>query len=929
MSDTITAEQHAALNADGQGVRLFAAIWQPTTVFACQVNGAPSSNGSVMQLTYDGVTTGAYTDVLEDMTVWVGTSAGAHDKGFCRVRAAATDTILYIGETSEINFADNDYLTVKRDFDLFPRHIRKYSAGWRVDGVTYSNQHSVCAPIANLGPIAAVLDMEAGIDSFSPDASGSWVPGSTIASYAHTATGASATANLTTDTPTLTYATAGQYVRSCVVTAANGATTTAYRYVFVFDADNPPMEVEMTSEAVCSAEDGGASFGLKTSNTTDIDAIDDRALVVLFSRDQPAAIGPVAGHANIIAWGRIIGESIEKSAEDGTVEFEVQGPHYWLKQVPSFPVGLKDTTSAPTKWIFYQGLTVDAALWHFWHWRSTAYRTLDLYPTGDTKRISATEAALGGLWAQISAVANTVLAKPLCDFLGRCYVEVPPNLVPVADRTSIQTMMTLTEADWHDTLRIRRGTATKVAGVELSGVSWNGTKGTPYFSKAPGSVMAWHGEPPMSVENVAVDDQDDCNSLCGLKMGAENPEYRIELDLAQNNRFIDTCPRQYIALSETTARGTVALNAIPVRVTRKFESGAPTVGLEMESETQPHQSMTYIPSKPKNETYEPEEPGLPTIDPIIPPSNPYFPPTVDPGDGGASDDPPPTSDCIDNTAAPANGPYGIGMPYWEVYSYGDTRVSSGPLPCYVRSQDHDNKTTFRLSGKFSKWDGTIQGFIPMETADLSGLFTLKVYNGASLLGTVGMSGGLDFEGNGELEGVFSLPASARMTHVVLTMAEGDGHGYIYGDPIYTGTCDSNDLDGVSMFIPDYGSIYALEAWGGPWHSHTTELPGYAFTMTKEYPAANFSGNFGLNQEPTRWLLDLGSYAIFAEDATGEQKYGRAYFKGNSLAVTFRANTNERTDNVGSLGYKLYHAGVFGDYRISSLTISVYNICGLG
>ena len=48
----------------------------------------------------------------------------------------------------------------------------------------------------------------------------------------------------------------------------------------------------------------------------------------------------------------------------------------------------------------------------------------------------------------------------------------------------------------------------------------------------------------------------------------------------------------------------------------------------------------------------------------------------------------------------------------------------------------------------------------METADLSGLFSLGVYNGASLLGTVSLSGSLDFDGRGVLEGVFSLPASA-------------------------------------------------------------------------------------------------------------------------------------------------------------------------
>ena len=714
MTDTITTEQHAALNVDGQASRIYAAIFAPVTVFAARVNGAPASNDSVMSLTYDGVTTGAYTDVGIDMTVWVGTSAGAHDKGFARVRAAATATTLLIGETSEIAFADNDYITVKKDYDLWARHIRKYSSGWKVDGDIYSNQNSVCAPIANLGPTATVLDLVQGDGSFSPDASGSWVPGSTIASYVHVATGASATANLTTAQPTLTYTTAGQYVRSCTVTAANGATTTGYRFVFVFDAAHPPTEIELVDEPAGSTDDGGWSFAVRKFSAAEIASVQDRALCVLFTRDAPtAAIGPVEDHANILAWGRVVGESIEKSADDNSVAFEVQGPHTWLKRVPAFPIGLKDITTAPSAWIFVNTLTVDNALWHFWRWRSTAYRTLDLYPTGDTKRLGATEAALGGLWEQITAVAQAILAKPLCDCYGRLYVKVPPNLVPVADRTAIQTMITLTEADWRDTLRIKHNPTTQVSQVELSGVSWNGSKGTPYFSKSPGSVMAWHGDSPISIDNIAVDDQAECNSLCGLKMGEMNPPYTVELELAQNNRFIDICDRQRIALSETTARGTITINAIPRRVLRKFEDGgAPVVALELDCETQPYQSVTYIPQKASNQTYEPTDPGLPDIDILLPPNNPYFPIPDEPDNPDDPYTPPPTSDCVDNTAAAANGPFSIGMPYSDVYSYGDTRISTGAMACYVRSADHDNKTTFRVAGVFRKWDGTLQGFDP-------------------------------------------------------------------------------------------------------------------------------------------------------------------------------------------------------------------------
>ena len=97
-------------------------------------------------------------------------------------------------------------------------------------------------------------------------------------------------------------------------------------------------------------------------------------------------------------------------------------------------------------------------------------------------------------------------------------------------------------------------------------------------------------------------------------------------------------------------------------------------------------------------------------------------------------DPPPTSDCVDNTAAAANGPVQhrdavLGCLQLRRHAHLDR--GDGLLRAVG---DHANQTTFRVAGVFRKWDGTIQGFIPMETADLSGLFSLGVYNGGSLLG---------------------------------------------------------------------------------------------------------------------------------------------------------------------------------------------------
>ena len=74
-------------------------------------------------ITFDGVTTGAYTDVAADMTLLLGSSAGADDYGRVRVQNVATSTTIPIPRTSagiedgQLTIVDNAYITV---LDRFP-----------------------------------------------------------------------------------------------------------------------------------------------------------------------------------------------------------------------------------------------------------------------------------------------------------------------------------------------------------------------------------------------------------------------------------------------------------------------------------------------------------------------------------------------------------------------------------------------------------------------------------------------------------------------------------------------------------------------------------------------------------------------------------------------------------------------------------------
>ena len=92
-------------------------VLRPTIVFQALVNMA-SVSYPLTSITFDTVTTGAYTDVRPNMTVFIGSSAGAYDQGRQRIRSAASSSVLTIGRSSrgtrpgEVNVTDNAYITV-------------------------------------------------------------------------------------------------------------------------------------------------------------------------------------------------------------------------------------------------------------------------------------------------------------------------------------------------------------------------------------------------------------------------------------------------------------------------------------------------------------------------------------------------------------------------------------------------------------------------------------------------------------------------------------------------------------------------------------------------------------------------------------------------------------------------------------------------
>ena len=581
MARAATSPELALFRTPGQASKLYAAILQPPVVFTARINQTFTTTDGVLEITYD-TGSGTLSDVLADMTLLVGTSAGAHDMGITRVRAIDA-TKVYIGETSDIAWTDNLYLTVLGDFSLWAKHVR-ISAGvpYMDGGVEYSDQHARTDPVPVMGS-HRVLKLEGVTVETAFDWSDSYsVDGSAIGAYATSAPTASAISGGSTATPTIEFDATGWHPVYLTVTTAESAEDAGdeksffgVRWVYVWSDEDPPASASI-DECRGEAETGGWQFRITLYDNVDLASVRDRALVILFAEDwygsTEQSIGPLEGAENVVAVGWIGGEeAIDWRPEAGQVAFTVQGAHYWLSRIPSFPDGVEFTTAAPAAWTQFQLLTVDKGVWHFLHWRSTATRIMDVFLTGDAKYTQEVSSLGQTLWEQLREMAFLQLfARPGVDRYGRLFVEVHPQLVPAGSR-DWPTVMTITKEDWEGEIPLNRVTVPPVALVNLSGVAVNSAgAGTPYFSLSPGHAYPHYGTLEI-VDNLLLSTQGQSNTLAGLYRAWQNNPYpEIPVVLSANNRLIDCFPRQECAIviaPGDTPRGiSYAGNLVPTSV---------------------------------------------------------------------------------------------------------------------------------------------------------------------------------------------------------------------------------------------------------------------------------------------------------------------------------------------------------------------------
>lgn len=556
----LTASELALLRTRPQRTLLYIAIPEYKTIYTARVNGTPASNDNTHRIAFDGGV-GTLTDIERNMTLMVGTSAGAWDIGLARIRQDGQlgDTYFYIGSTSELDLADDQYITIIDDIGLWPVHPYINASGtmYMDYDIAYANQNVKGPPVPIMGT-HAVLELTGASVSATFDASGSYSAIGAPVTYDYlwyvdgVFAGNTASINLS-------FTAVGTYLVKLVITAnysfcVSGQESISYRYVIVHDCEHPLNSSFTLDSCSGSFSEGGWSYHVTMNARASESYVRDRTLCLLVAEDwygdTKDSVGLLSGRENIVCVGWVDGESVRRSNDKSMVSFDVQGPAFWLAVQEGFPTGIDDTTAAPVDWSHIQALDPQSGLFSFLHWRTTSTAVMDCWITDDDHRLATTYTPAGSLHEQLRSIAERVNAYTVCDRYGRLFCQIDTQFITPASRT-FPVVQTLTDRDWRDEITIERHAYSAVAQVDLSGIYYSGSMATSsaIFSLSPGHYPKHYGE-KRQIQRIALDDQAEANTLAGLWLGYLNNEYpHVDVPMSSNYRAIDIAPRMFAQMN--------------------------------------------------------------------------------------------------------------------------------------------------------------------------------------------------------------------------------------------------------------------------------------------------------------------------------------------------------------------------------------------
>ncbi len=597
-------------------LRLF--LLEPDTIFAARVNQG-SFSYPLTSVEFDGVTTGAFGDILPGMTVVFGSTAGADDYGRQRIRLDADSDTIFVGRSSqgtrdgEVNLADNAYITVLNDFRIWAKIPYIDSAGESFkDEIDWSDETVEPPPVANCGP-AVFATIAAGIITVDFDAGNSFVvaDGAAIATYAWDVDDGSITVGTAASQAiTATFPSGFRWV-SLTITDDNGKSHTARTPVFARNpaagADKTISIFEITQHRITQdGQDVSVRIRENIAETT----YPDGTLCMIADGEPSIA----ADRTNLLSvgwhWADPATISAKRTGVLRDTVFQILDVAGRLGTLPTF--GEEVTYLAtPDSWATMTTPNIDKFMHYLFQWHSTALDLADWTPsgTGSAMATAIFQAEGQSLWDAIARKGPYIVPDYhlTCNTLGQLQTIVDPFLQDSGDRTAT-IQATLTEDDWSDVKYTHQHFSRfhwLRAGAVVTGTTDPENLPT-VFGIAPGPTPSQGANETQHFEQLAVS-QAALNKSAGHRYARMNaPETSFRIELAQgSDQGIEPADMTWVRLTisaATAAQRGLAFTeerGLPLEVNINYNHARTglirRVTLVWERETVGLPAITYVP----------------------------------------------------------------------------------------------------------------------------------------------------------------------------------------------------------------------------------------------------------------------------------------------------------------------------------------------
>lgn len=577
----LQAGDYLKLRAGGHKASQFLLLGSNTVVFASRVTHTHSdisatSTGQI--LLHDPSDTGAYTDVLEGMTILISATNDPRAAYFVgRVRAdnsgvVSSATFVNCNETSA-TITSGDYIFVIRDYRLF-HELGRYTGGVyykdyqrtfiQLRPIIYGLQ-SVYAGIVSGSPVGFTV-------AFAAQAIAA-TSGATISSYTYTLpSGATVTAGATnTANVTVRFdASAAEYWVKLLVTDSGGRTQTRYMAVFSIPA-NLSTTVSLGTNGANITGDVDNGFNCSIDVFTGFSSVYDNTLAAIVDVEYYATT-----QTSIVSAVKFVGrmrtdtdatQASETISVSHKATVEIEGAAAQMARISTPLITMRDATSASV-WDEITKLTV---------WRSIAYLlehstfhelySLTFDSTADTFYAYQLAAQQGNLLSGVNDLYKSINGALEYSPTGEVRSVRNLNFLTTAERSALTVVADFTPQDWIN-FSLAHPHVQTVGLVEASGASYNRTGGIlaamviPKLSVAPGVAQGnADGVSPLpgqilSANVTAAAEVLELNTRAGNQFATANDSDQLTVDFRTGYNWIVPSRYQYytftIAASDDT-----------------------------------------------------------------------------------------------------------------------------------------------------------------------------------------------------------------------------------------------------------------------------------------------------------------------------------------------------------------------------------------